>query len=145
MSDEKRENWLYTSSGRNHGKVEAQVREMAVKIAALGLQHVTIEVTSKETYDGRKRITALEAENARLRDDVDQLNSGIQNFKCSHCKELTGPFLPVNLMSRISSLESALKSCRAAMTYAHEDHGDQYYLNVLADIDAALETEDKDG
>ena len=32
----------------------------------------------------------------------------------------------------------ALKFCRGAMTYAYEDHCDQYYLNVRDKIDEAL-------
>ena len=35
-------------------------------------------------------------------------------------------------------LAEALTSCKAAMTYAHEDHADQYYLNVKNQIDKAL-------
>ena len=42
-------------------------------------------------------------------------------------------------LKQIESRQHAqLKHCRAAMTYAYEDHGDQYYLNVRNDIDTAL-------
>ena len=34
-----------------------------------------------------------------------------------------------------------LKSCKAAMLYAYEDHCDQYYLNMVKDIDAFIKGE----
>lgn len=40
--------------------------------------------------------------------------------------------------ARADQLAAALKSCRAAMTYAAEDRCDQYYLNVLESINVAL-------
>ena len=44
----------------------------------------------------------------------------------------------VNLKTLCEEMNKQLNSCRAAMAYAYEDHGDQYYLNVEKDIDAIL-------
>jgi hypothetical protein len=38
------------------------------------------------------------------------------------------------LIARIEKLHEVLAHADAAMTYAYEDHGDQYYLNVQAQI-----------
>lgn len=57
----------------------------------------------------------------------------------------TEPFKPVGHDAEVihyieySAFEKALKSASAAMTYAYEDHVDQYYLNVKAEIDALLD------
>jgi hypothetical protein len=40
-------------------------------------------------------------------------------------------------------LREALKHSQAAMTYAYEDHNDQYYLNVQKQIREALEGSEK--
>jgi len=42
-------------------------------------------------------------------------------------------------MAKLKVYEEALVHCKAAMTYAYEDSGDQYYLNVLAHINLATE------
>ncbi len=56
----KSENWVFVGPGRKHGGVEAQVRDMARRIAEHGLDKVTIEVVSQETFDLRKRVKELE-------------------------------------------------------------------------------------
>ena len=38
----------------------------------------------------------------------------------------------------IKDLVYILKSCRAAMDYAYEDHADRYYLNVKESVERAL-------
>lgn len=40
---------------------------------------------------------------------------------------------------RIAGLVEAMKKAKGAMTYAYDDHCDQFYLNVKDDIDKALE------
>lgn len=44
-----------------------------------------------------------------------------------------------DLERKIEAMNKTLKSCRAAMDYAYEDHVDQYYLNIKNLIDATLE------
>lgn len=59
--DKKSERWAYASAGRNHGKVERQVREMVSRIVDHNLSHVVIEVVSEETYRLREIIKAYES------------------------------------------------------------------------------------
>lgn len=40
----------------------------------------------------------------------------------------------LTLISEIRKRDEVLKHCEAAMTYAYEDHCDQYYLNVKEKI-----------
>lgn len=42
------------------------------------------------------------------------------------------------LQSKLTTAVEALEHGRAAMIYAHEDHSDQYYLNVKEQIEMAL-------
>lgn len=42
------------------------------------------------------------------------------------------------LETRSQKLVEALERCRGAMTYAYDDHSDQYYLNVKSDIEQTL-------
>lgn len=65
----KRERWIFASGNRNHGKIEKQVRNMATRIVEHGLSHVTIEVTSDETY-------RLREENKKLRRELNELKNG---------------------------------------------------------------------
>jgi molecular chaperone GrpE (heat shock protein) len=43
------------------------------------------------------------------------------------------------------ALRDALEKTKGAMTYAYEDHVDQYYLNVLENIEKALKAFDEGG
>lgn len=41
----------------------------------------------------------------------------------------------VLIRDRLLELERKIQSAKAAMKYAYEDHSDQYYLNVLEDLE----------
>lgn len=38
----------------------------------------------------------------------------------------------------VRKMSEQLRKCRGAMKYAYEDHCDQYYLNVLEDIEKSI-------
>lgn len=44
----------------------------------------------------------------------------------------------LQLIKLCRTYRGALSHCKAAMKYAYEDHSDQYYLNVLEQIETAL-------
>jgi len=44
-----------------------------------------------------------------LRRERDELRAGIQNYKCAHCHNITGPLYPVNLMAELTDYREALE------------------------------------
>lgn len=53
------ERWVF-ASGRQHGNAMLQALDMAKRISEYGLEYVTIEVVSEETYELREKVKKLE-------------------------------------------------------------------------------------
>lgn len=79
--------------------------EVALKLAK--------EIMSRQTtwYEGKelRPIEVLAQTVIEMDAEIKNFKDGIQNFRCPHCKEIAGPFYPVNLVHELKQQSEALR------------------------------------
>ncbi len=53
---------------------------------------------------------------ASLQAEIEEFKTGVQNFKCSNCNNIAGPFYNVNLMTELEALRKERDECKVNYT-----------------------------
>lgn len=121
---------------------------------AVELAHEEIEYHGKLRHEPRlkalaeavlwanKMIKAQDTAGAEQEKELAEFKAGVQNFRCPNCKEIAGPFYPVNLVNELKERDGLLleakKILKLVQSMAGNPDAAEGCRNIIRVVDICL-------